>query len=663
MKSIKSKLTISICCLSMLGLIISCVVCNIVAGSDLKAQLDQKLTAVTNNYAAKVDEWFNTQTDYVNQLAGNLEINNNYSQEYISNYLEKELKSDSDAIEVFAGFNDKRFYTATGKVPQNFDCTTSNWYKNAVNSDSLIYESPHLDTNTESLVFSIAKPIKNNGTTIGVVGINIDMQYFKYLIENSKTLANSYGFLLDNNNNIIIHPDKSFNPTESKIYNIADVMGGKLIKIKNSVSPSLIKDYDGTSRHIVMASIPTSKWTIGVALSDSEYKKTTNALLFNMIIPTIILLLLSFIVSRIISSKITNPIYIITDMINSISKLDFQNNSNYEEIAKYNDELSVIGKAAINLKSHLHDIISTLKDSSVKMADYSESISGSVGETLESMQSVSSAVEELAKGATDQAENTQSGSEKLSSLADEIRISNEKSNIVKDYTGKTKELSMQGVKSVEILVNKISDSDKAIKEVFDSVNELSNKSGSISEILNTIQSISEQTNLLALNAAIEAARAGEAGKGFSVVAEEIRKLSEQTSESTKQVRDIIDQIKNVIELARQNMIAGETAMNEATSATLDTKKSFNIIYDSIIKTIENVSSLVDNVRKIDNDKEVIVQNLQEISAVSEQTAASTEEVSASVEQQSKAIQNISSSTNSLKDIADGLEEIVNRFKL
>lgn len=224
-------------------------------------------------------------------------------------------------------------------------------------------------------------------------------------------------------------------------------------------------------------------------------------------------------------------------------------------------------------------------------------------------------------------------------------------------------ISEEGSKAMNEMVDKFNITSESSSIVAENINSLLVKSNSIGTILSTIIGISEQTNLLALNAAIEAARAGEAGKGFSVVAEEIRKLSEQTGYATKEIGDILKSIQSEVEATKENMDTSEEAIKEA-NITLDQSiKSFEDIISSILTSIQATEKLRQGLSTVDSDKEDAILAIQNISSITEETAATTEELSASMEEQAATIETISGSTDNLAQTIIKLKELVDRFSV
>ncbi|MBX4266850.1 methyl-accepting chemotaxis protein [Clostridium estertheticum] len=383
----------------------------------------------------------------------------------------------------------------------------------------------------------------------------------------------------------------------------------------------------------------------------------------NFIILAVAVIGLSIFISFYFSKKISNPILKISELVDKTAKLDLSYDENLELILKYKDETGIIAKAVIDLRSVLREIIVDLKENSIEVLQYSKTMALVTNETVQSIDAVSVAIEELAKGATNQVQDAQNGANELTSLTLEISTAVNSSGLLKDYSNETKLVNAEGLNSMKLLTEKFKESSNSNKEVVENISLLQNKSNSIGKIINTIKEVAEQTNLLALNAAIEAARAGEAGKGFAVVADEVRKLAEKTAIATNEITNMIGEIQGEISKVTMNIKKGVNINKEANLSMDLSQKSFNIIEKSIINMITQIDTLVSNINKVDKNKDKVLLSIEGMSAVSEESAASTQEISASMEEQTSAMEDISNTAGSFEKIVAKLDEIVQKFIL
>jgi methyl-accepting chemotaxis protein len=343
--------------------------------------------------------------------------------------------------------------------------------------------------------------------------------------------------------------------------------------------------------------------------------------------------------------------------------LDVSEDTEFDDILSYKDETGEIGKAVINLRKNLRDIIIILKDNSSFLTTTSEEMKDVTSAGYETINGVNSALSDFAKGAQAQAEDSQISAEKLSDLAKEIELGVIASESLKQHTSEVIDNNNEGLKLVGELNEKFVEAKNTTSELGNNVIRLSDKSALIGDIVNTIQNIAGQTNLLALNAAIEAARAGDAGRGFAVVADEIRKLAEQTSKSTEQITNIIGEILKEIGNTNSNMNVSHNAVNNASEVMNKVIQAFDSIDKSMVSTVNQLGNLVSNINEISTSKEVVVTSIEGISAITEENAATAEEISATMDNQMRFMEVIRTNSGELQSIAEKLNTIIMKFKI
>ncbi|MBP2628548.1 MAG: methyl-accepting chemotaxis sensory transducer [Firmicutes bacterium] len=330
---------------------------------------------------------------------------------------------------------------------------------------------------------------------------------------------------------------------------------------------------------------------------------------------------------------------------------------------KYNDEIGDMGIATNGMRRSLAQFVRQISDTSQTLAASSEELSASVEEHLKSVDIVAQSINDIAEGASQNADNISNisatleeisaGSQQISAGASDVNISTQ--NAVSE-AGK-------GMDMLEQLVSQNEYINQSMSEITVVTTHLSQGSEKIKGIVDVINGIAVQTNLLALNAAIEAARAGEAGRGFAVVADEVRKLAEQSANATKDIGGIISNMSNEINIAVATVGKADKEVMKGKESAIITQKGFRIIIEKLedVKTgVEQIAVAVDETAK---GTQTVVTSIENISSIAHKTSSNSETVAASSEEQSAGMHEINDNVANLSTLAADMMAVVNKFKV
>ena len=382
------------------------------------------------------------------------------------------------------------------------------------------------------------------------------------------------------------------------------------------------------------------------------------------IIYTILSILVAFGVSLVLgivlSNKISKQIITVAENAEEIAKGNlkigkFENNSK--------DEIGQLSRAFQTMSSNLIHLVQQVSLSSTQVAASSQQLSAGAEQSAQASQQVAIAIMEVSVGAEKQLNAVNETSAAVQQISAGIEQMLENAKIVVSSSERTAFSAKDGSQAIDRTIQQIFNIEKTVTESAEVVSNLGERSKEIGQIVDTISGIAEQTNLLALNAAIEAARAGEQGRGFAVVADEVRKLAEQSQVASQQIAILINEIQQDTQKAVLSMNEGTHQVKLGTEVAQTAGQAFHEISTLVDEVSSQVAEISEEIEQMALGSQRIVSSISEIYDTSRDITGQTQTVSAATEEQAASFEEIASSSQVLATMADELQESLKKFTI
>lgn len=543
-------------------------------------------------------------------------------------------------------------------VPTDFsqyepsDLAHVGWYYIPIKAGKATWLDPYRNENIQTDMISYVVPLFKDGEPVGVVGMDVNYDRIKNLVQSIKPFENSYGALINGTGQFLIHPEYKQSDSLSEL-------NPSLFKTIQEHDTGVTNTSFGGRDMLVSHKLLLNGQALLVVSPRSEIYADVNSLATDILWLVAGALILSVLIALLLSGRMTKPIHRLIADMKKVSDGDLTVQTSIEskdEFREIGDNFNKMVRDLSKLSKNIIGVSNQIREASGMLFSVSDSVKMSINEAATS-------VEEIVNGNNEQAMSIEDCANISTEMKDKYKQLQLATRHVLDTIDLIQKDNKEGMTTIEKLEYANRGNLSAAEEIESATTELQHKAMGINQILTTISAIAGQTNLLALNASIEASRAGDAGRGFAVVASEIRKLSEQSNTAADDILALVSELESDV----RRSVDAMTAVKESTSEQAITVTRVSNAFQAISSSVDVMTGVMqDNGTHIASIGEHVYQvqeKLESMTSVSEESSALSEEVAMTMVDQQEQLRMVASAADELKGMVETLNGLVHRFKV
>ncbi|MBM7660963.1 methyl-accepting chemotaxis protein [Bacillus mesophilus] len=397
-----------------------------------------------------------------------------------------------------------------------------------------------------------------------------------------------------------------------------------------------------------------------IAVLTKELVSSGNTVMLINVVLAVVGIVVGILVALFMARRITLPILQVSERMKVMAEGDLSQSALR---TKSSSELGILVTSVNQLVLKFRELLGQVEESTHQLTAASEELSASSEQSTRAAEQVSAMAQSAAEGASNQLASSEDVLASMQQLSAGLNQVSQNGREMNGLTHQALDATSNGSQKVSMVVEQMNQIQGSVTETSTRILKLGNLSKEISSILELITSISDQTNLLALNAAIEAARAGEHGKGFAVVADEVRKLAEESRRSAEQITKMISEIQQETGQAVTSMKDGQERVEKGIQYTQDVSDAFVSIQELNARVSSTVSEVATAIEQMTNVSDQVLSSVTEVSEIAKESARFSEESSAANEEQLATMEEVTASAGSLAHLAEELNRNLSKFRI
>lgn len=534
------------------------------------------------------------------------------------------------------------------------DFTDREWYKGVMSSKQSFIGSAYISAMTNKPVVTIITPIKDEqGHLLGLLGANVSLAHLLEITNPLKSGNTGYAFIIDKNKEFLAHPDQE---KLKKLTKFDETVADLPLQGKSGMD---YYTYNGVPKIVAYAPVKSAGWGVFVTQDQGEAYAAINAFTWKQLTVTLGIIALALLLIWWFTRSLVRPLNVLVDVAQSVAGGDL----NHEIVVKRQDEIGLLSGAVQNMVVTLRALVSEVQESAQMVAASAEEMTAASEESASAAQEISTQVGQVAQGSTEQFKTLEQTHRALDDLNQMVLSGAQEAVKVHDLGRVAQGRAQKGSEAVVLIRQQMAQIQDVTQGSVHQVELLHQHSQDIDQIVSVISGIAEQTNLLALNAAIEAARAGEAGRGFAVVADEVRKLAENSADAARQIGDLIAKVQTVTAESVEGMQNGALQVNHGLKVVQQAESTFEAIIQDIMPLTDMVAVLAEKMDSAASQMQDIQSEMQTVRDLAQQNTEATGNVSAMTQEQGAAMEEVAASTTSLATMAQKLQDRIRNFKV